>query len=240
VKDEERNLARALGSVPQGARLLAIDAESSDRSVAIARRHGCEVVVRPWAGFVETRRYALGKVQTPWTFMLDADEQLDAILSAALAELKPEPATDGYTVARATFFCGQMMRHGSWGEERLLRLFRTGRANLVAEPVAGGAAQLHERWTVPGRTGRLQGTLLHYSYPSLADYRAKFERYTSLEAQGLPASALGLGRAIGLAALRAPYAFFVKSGWRDGWRGAYVALASAWYPVVVAWKALRA
>jgi len=62
VKDEERNLARALGSVPQGARLLAIDAESSDRSVAIARRHGCEVVVRPWAGFVETRRYALGKV----------------------------------------------------------------------------------------------------------------------------------------------------------------------------------
>jgi glycosyltransferase involved in cell wall biosynthesis len=240
MKDEERNLPRALGSVPPGARVLAIDAESSDRSVALARDRGAEVIVRPWAGFVQTRRFALENVTTGWTFMLDADEELDPELAAALLGIEPEVGTDGYTVRRATFFCGRPMRYGSWGAERLLRFFRTDRASLVAQPAAGGAADVHERWEVAGATEALAGTLLHYSYPSLADYRAKFARYTSLEASGLPASLPNVGRALALASLRAPYTFFIKGGWRDGWRGAYVAVASASYPVVVAWKAFRA
>jgi glycosyltransferase involved in cell wall biosynthesis len=240
MKDEERNLPRALGGLPPAARRLAIDAESSDRSVALARESGCEVIVRPWAGFVQTRRFALSNVKTEWTFMLDADEELDAALLAAIEAAEPEPAIDGYAVHRATFFCGRAIRYGAWGDERLLRLFRTGRAELVARPAAGGSAELHERWMVTGKTGLLDGTLLHHSYPTLADYRMKFARYTSLEARGLPRSFAALGRAVVLAALRAPYTFFVKNGWRDGWRGAYVALASAAYPVVVAWKAWRA
>ena len=240
MKDEEDNLPRALASVPRDAPILAIDAESADRSVAVARARGARVVVRPWAGFVETRRYALGCVDTPWTFMLDADEALDAALSEALGSLAPEDAIDGYAVRRATFFCGRAMRHGVWGADLPLRFFRTDRAALLAEPVAGGHAEVHERWTVPGQTGVLDGTLLHYSYPTLAAYRAKFARYTSLEARGLRGSARALVRAIALAALRVPYSLLVRSGWRDGWRGAFVALASASYPVVVAWKALRA
>ena len=225
MKDEEGNLPRTLGSVPRDAQILAIDAESTDRSVAVARERGARVVVRPWAGFVETRRYALGCVETPWTFMLDADEALDAALAAAIGALEPDDAIDGFAVRRATFFCGRAMRYGVWGADLPLRFFRTERAALLPEPVAGGVAEVHERWTVPGQTGVLDGTLLHYSYPTLAAYRAKFARYTSLEAGGLQGSARALVRAIALAALR---------------RGAYVALASASYPVVVAWKALRA
>jgi glycosyltransferase involved in cell wall biosynthesis len=239
MKDEEHNLARALGSVPGGASVLAIDAESSDRSADIARANGARVVVRPWAGFVETRRFALSCVETPWTFMLDADEALDTSLAAALGALSPGDGTDGYAVRRATFFCGRPMLHGAWGADTPLRFFRTARASLVAEPVAGGAADLHERWTVPGATGLLDGTLLHDSYPTLGAYRTKFDRYTSLEARGLRGSPLPLLRELLLATLRVPYSLVVRGGWRDGWRGGYVALASAAYPVVVAWKALR-
>jgi hypothetical protein len=43
--------------------------------------------------------------------------------------------------------------------------------------------------------------------------------------------------AAGAAVLRVPWYLFVKDGWRDGWRGAYIAIASAIYPIVVAWKA---
>jgi glycosyltransferase involved in cell wall biosynthesis len=238
MKDVEANLPRALASVPSGARVLAIDAESTDRSVAIARAAGSEVVVRPWGGFVETRRFALTRVATAWTFMLDADEELDADLRAAIAAADPAGATNGYTVRRTTYFCGRPMRHGAWGAERLLRLFRTSAATLAAKPAAGGTADLHERWSVAGETPELRGTLLHHSYPSLAVYRAKFARYTSLEARGLPPSISAFARALAASALRVPYAFVIKSGWRDGWRGGYVALASAAYPVVVAWKAV--
>ena len=118
-------------------------------------------------------------------------------------------------------------------------VFRTAVARLDAHPAAGGAADLHEAWSVPGRVERLPGVLHHYSYPSLAAYRAKFVRYTSLEAEGADASWGTLVRACALAIVRVPWSLGVRGGWRDGWRGAFVALASAAYPVVVAVKALR-
>ncbi len=239
TKDEERNLPRALAGLPPGVSLLVIDAESSDATVELARARGAEVIVRPWAGFVATRRFALGCVRTPWTFMLDADEALDADLAAALPGLDPPGATDAYAVKRTTYFCGRPIRHGAWGGDAPVRFFRTARAELVAAPAGGGDAELHESWRVPGGVGRLGGVLLHYSYPTLGSYRAKFARYTSLEARGLRATPLVLARAAGVALLRAPWLLFVKGGWRDGWRGVFVAVASAAYPVAVAWKAWR-
>jgi glycosyltransferase involved in cell wall biosynthesis len=218
--------------------LLVIDAESTDATVEIARAAGADVLVRPWTGFVSTRRFALERVRTPWTFMLDADEALDPSLRAALLAAEPALGTDAFAVKRATFFCGRPMRYGAWGGDAPVRLFRTARATLVAEPAAGGEAELHERWCVPGRVERLPGELLHYSYPTLASYREKFARYTSLEARGLRASPAALLRAAFVAVLRAPWLLLVRGGWRDGWRGAFVALASAAYPVAVAWKAL--
>ena len=225
--------------MPPGARVLVVDAQSSDATVEVARAAGADVVVRPWAGFVATRRFALGRVATPWTFMLDADEALDAACAAALVALDPPAQTDAYCVARSTYFCGRPMRYGAWGAEAPLRLFRTDRATLVAQPAAGGSADVHERWRVPGAVGRLGGTLLHDSYPDVATYAEKFARYTSLEARGSMPSRRVLARAALVASLRAPWLLLGRGGWRDGWRGAFVAFASAAYPVAVAWKALR-
>ena len=228
-----------LASVPAGGRLLVVDAESRDGTAALARARGADVVIRPWAGFVAARRFALERVGTAWTFMLDADEALDAVLAAALAAVEPAEDVDGYTVRRLTYFCGRAIRHGAWGADAPLRFFRTARATLVALPAAGGEAELHERWSVARRTERLAGALHHFSYPTLAAYREKFARYTAIEARGLRASPATLVRAVATAALRAPWLLLARGGWRDGWRCAYVALASTAYPVAFAWKAWR-
>jgi hypothetical protein len=98
---------------------------------------------------------------------------------------------------------------------------------------------LHERWEVPGDVGELSGALHHDSYPTLESYREKFARYTALEAAGLDASPWSPVAALARAALRLPWLYVVRGGWRDGWRGAYVCAASALYPAVVALKALR-
>jgi len=230
---------RALASVPAESQTLVVDAESTDATASLARERGARVVVWPWAGFVATRRYALALVATSWTFMLDADESLEGTLRDELASLVPPDDVDAYAIPRTTFFCGRPIRHGTWGEDAPTRLFRTSRATLVAQPAAGGTADLHERWTVPGRVERANGTLAHDSYPTFASYREKFARYTSLEAAGVQGSPRALVRAFAVAALRAPWYLIVRSGWRDGWRGAFLAFSSAAYPLVVAWKALR-
>lgn len=214
-----------------------VDAHSNDRTQAIALQAGAQVIVRPWSDFVEARTFALHAVRTPWTLMLDADEILDDRLRGAISQIAfacpaGEPEVDGYRLSRTTFFCGKPMR--MWSGEKLLRLFRTDRARLQASPVTRSTAGLHEHWIVDGRTAALPGTIFHQSYPTVASYRVKFERYISIEAEHLQASRSNLARETAVAVLRFGWLLFARGALLDGWRGCYVAYYSALYPVAVA------
>ncbi|HTU81076.1 MAG TPA: glycosyltransferase family 2 protein [Candidatus Acidoferrales bacterium] len=236
TRDEERNLPRALTSLPKGMPVLVLDACSSDRTVEFARGAGARVVERPWTDYLDARRFALQRVETPWALMLDADEALDDELRDALTACSFD--ADAYEVSRTTYFCGKPMR--LWTREPLLRILRVGRIEIEARPAAGGDAALHERWRCEGRVESLPGTLLHFSYPDVASYRAKYERYTGLEAAALRPSWWRLLRSIPVAAFAFARSLLVRGALLDGPRGVYVAWRSALYPCVVAWKALSA
>jgi Glycosyl transferase family 2 len=214
--------------------VFVLDACSRDHTLQFARAAGARVVQREWTDFIDARHFALAQVETPWTLMIDADESLDDRLRDAIVAASDE--LDGYEVERVTYFCGKPMR--VWSHEPLLRLFRAGRARLEAHPAGGGGAALHERWRSDGRVGRLPGTLLHFSYPDIASYRAKYDRYTTLEAQSSIASPLRLLGACAMSVARFPWLLLAKGAVLDGPRGWYVAWHSTLYPVVTAWKAL--
>jgi len=126
-----------------------------------------------------------------------------------------------------------------WSNEKLLRLFRTDRARLEAAPVAGGRAQLHERWICDGPVRALDGVLEHYSYPDVRSYREKFDYYTSLEAEHVHANAAGMFVQTLLVPLRLANLLIRRGALLDGPLGWAVAWYSSLYPAVVAWKALR-
>ncbi|MDE2481333.1 MAG: glycosyltransferase family 2 protein [bacterium] len=232
TRDEERNLPRAITSLPHGCEILVLDAGSTDRTVEFARGAGARVIERAWTDFVDARRFALAQVTTPWTLVLDADEALDDRLRDAISALDPDRG--GYIVRRTTYYRGKPMR--MWSGEPLLRLVRTGSARVEARPASGGDAALHERLVGDGETGELPGTLLHFSYPDATAYRSKFARYTGIEARG---RAFSFARALA-ATLLVPARFasnLVRRGaLLDGPRGWTVAWYSALYPAVVAWK----
>ncbi len=214
-------------------RVLVVDARSRDRTVEFARAAGAEVVERDWTGFLDARRFATAKVATPWTFMIDADEALDDALRDAIVSAAGD--VDGYVVRRSTYYCGKPLR--MWRNEPLLRLFRTGRARLEARSAAGGSAELHERWVCDGAVSELSGTLLHYSYGDAASYRAKFERYTDLEAGAMRSSPLRVAREWLLVWPRWLRLLFVKGAIFDGSRGIEAAYWSARYRYVAHRKA---
>ncbi|MGA8385095.1 MAG: glycosyltransferase, partial [Candidatus Cybelea sp.] len=170
--------------MPRAIHVFVLDAYSRDHTVQFARGAGAVVVQREWTDFVDARRFALASVRTPWALMLDADEALDDVLCDAIADAPDD--VDGYNVRRTTYFCGHPLR--MWRNEPLLRLFRTDRVTLQANPAASADALLHEAWSSAGSVGELRGTLLHFSYPDVASYRAKYDRYTSLEARRLHGS----------------------------------------------------
>jgi (heptosyl)LPS beta-1,4-glucosyltransferase len=211
-----------------------LDAGSRDHTIQFARSSGATVIEREWTDFVDARRFARDAVRTPWTLMIDADEALDDVLAAAICAAPGD--VDGYYVRRTTYFCGRPMR--IWRNEPLLRLFRTDRAVLEAHPAASAGALLHEAWSCSGPTSELAGSLLHFSYPDAASYRAKYERYTALEAQHLNGSALAWAGACAAGLARLGWLLFVRGALLDGPRGWYVAYRSAIYPAVAMRKAL--
>jgi (heptosyl)LPS beta-1,4-glucosyltransferase len=214
--------------------VLVLDAGSRDRTVAFARAAGARVEPRGWTNFVDARLFALSRVETPWTLMLDADEALDDVLRDAV--LAASPDVDAYRVARTTYFCGKPMR--IWRNEKLVRLFRTDGAILDAHPAAATDALIHETWSSGGEVRELPGTLLHYSYPDSASYRAKYERYTNLEAEQMkPSLAAFIGASVTSVA-RFSWLLLARGALLDGPRGWYVAYRSALYPAVAARKAL--
>ncbi|MGC2130402.1 MAG: glycosyltransferase family 2 protein [Candidatus Aquilonibacter sp.] len=235
TRDEERDLPRAITSLPHGVSILVVDACSADNTVAYARATGARVIEREWTDFVDARRFGLEQIETPWTLMLDADEQLDDRLREAI--LAAPGDADGYRVRRSTYFRGKPMR--LWSGEWLLRLVRTGMARIEAQPATGGDALLHERLICNGDVRELDGTLLHYSYPDARTYLEKFARYTAIEALAQPPS---VPRTLAEAAMVLPRfgnGLVRRGALRDGPRGWFVAWYSALYPAAVAWKSLR-
>ena len=75
--NEELNLPHAIESVRGWARrILVLDSQSTDETVAIARRMGCDVAQRDFDTYSGQRNHALHELSldTEWVLFLDADE----------------------------------------------------------------------------------------------------------------------------------------------------------------------
>ena len=235
VKNEAASIRDCLAAIPRGSRMLVCDSQSLDGTAEIARDAGAEVVDLPWRGFVQSRLDAAALVRTPWTFMLDADERIGPDLAGEITALDPSEDVTAYRVRRRNLFCGRWIRGAGWWPDQLVRLFRTGKATLTARH--SGEAALHEAWHADGTIKQLHNPLEHDSYPTLAAYRAKFARYTDIEAHATQGSFIGLAAAATVMPLRMAWLLFGRGALFDGWRGFYIAWFSALYPVVVAAKA---
>lgn len=239
TKNEEHNIAACLASLPTGAAALVYDAESTDRTRAIAADAGARVATAPWRGVGVARDCAEQLVQTQWAFTLDADERVTPGLVAELESLQTSDAIDAYTIPRANYFCGKWIRGAAWWPDRQVRMYRKGRAHQTARDPRSRAAG-HVYYVAQGRTADLDAHIIHHSYESVDDYRTRFKRYTDAEAGERPATLAEFAKAWLAMPVRAVWLLVWRRGVLDGWRGIYVSIASALYPAVVATKALRA
>ena len=65
VRDEAKNIARCLDSVPFVAEKLVVDCGSTDDTVAIARGLGARVEHRDWDGFARQKNAAIAMASQP-------------------------------------------------------------------------------------------------------------------------------------------------------------------------------
>lgn len=160
------------------AEVLVIDSGSSDDTVAVARAAGARVEHQEWLGFSGQKNTAISLAANPWVLLLDADEWLAPSTSPRIRQLfesgKVERA-DVWRLPRRTRFLGHTLQFGGWGNEWLERLFRRDCRYLPA--------LVHERLDLRGkRVRRVKARIEHDTARSLAEYRAKLDRYATLSA----------------------------------------------------------
>jgi len=223
--NEERNIARAIGSLRCADEVVVVDSGSTDRTREIASSLGARVVEEPWRGYAAQKNFAASVAGNDWILSIDADEELTPELAAEISALKTQPAAfDAWNMPRLARYLGRWIRHSGWYPDRKARLYHRERAAWQGDYV-------HESVQVNGRTGELQGNLLHYTCDSLAEHLRTLDRYTSLAAQSLVASGkpLPFRRLV----VDPPWTFLrsyvMQRGFLDGMHGFVIAGMAGFY-----------
>src|SRR5437763_1500665 len=94
ARNEEANLSKCLATLKPAARVVVLDSYSADATAEIARGAGADVVQFDYHnGYPKKRQWALDhlEIETPWVFLVDADECVPEALWTEIAEAIERP-----------------------------------------------------------------------------------------------------------------------------------------------------
>lgn len=180
TRDAAAALPECLASVRFADEILIVDSGSQDTTHEIAKRHGARFLHQDWLGYGKQKQFAVERAAHDWVLCVDADERVSPELAHRIQEALRAPAFFAYDMPRCNRFMGRWLRHGEGYPDPNLRLFHRGHARWSDDPI-------HEHIVTIEPIGRLDGDLLHATETTLADYLAKQNRYTSLQAERLHA-----------------------------------------------------
>ncbi len=223
--NEEERLPAALESLAGVvSEIIVVDSHSTDATVKIARRFGCQVFERGWTNYADQKNFGNRQAKYPWILSLDADERLSADLREEIISLHgSEPDCAGFSIPRRVFYLGRWIRHSGWYPDRHVRLFRREKARWEGDYV-------HERLVVDGPVRRLRSDILHFPYRNITEHMKRINLFSELGAKKLYASQkkcrwyhlvfLPLGRFC--------RHYFFRGGFLDGFPGLVIAVLSGY------------
>lgn len=227
TKNEEAAIERCLRSAAEIAdEIVVVDSGSTDRTPEIAKRFGAKLLQpADWPGFGPQKQRAQEAATGEWILSLDADEWIEeGLRGEILAVLNGPAAKPAYRMPRRNRFMGEIVRHGGWWPDYVLRLYRRERGRFNDNLV-------HESVVVEGEVGTLKNPIEHDTIATPADADGKIERYAQIAARELLArgrsSTPWLAKVRGAAAYIRSYV--LQLGFLDGRTGLRVASYQARY-----------
>ena len=223
---EAHRIRQALESVAGWATeiIVVLNEEVSDGTDRIALEFGAKVFREPWRGFIGQKNSVSDKASQAWLLNLDADEVVTPELRDEIIRAIENPAAThaAYQFPRCTFYFGRWIRHGDWYPDRVLRLWRRGRA-------VWAGVDPHAALDVDGTVGNLRSDLLHYSNESVSRHVAKIIPFSEeFVVHYPPGRAMpGIFEMVVRPLWRFFRAYFFRLGFLDGWPGYYIAWLTA-------------
>lgn len=155
--NEEKNIEDCINSAKLlTTQILIIDMESSDKSLATAKKMNVRVINHPFSHYVEpARQFGIEKASTDWVFVLDADERITQDLAQEIKQaIKNGKKLSYYKIARKNCFFSHWLKHGGWWPDYQIRLIN--KSYFISWP-----KEIHSTPKVRGTYGYLKYPLVH-------------------------------------------------------------------------------
>lgn len=236
--NEEKNIKNALDSVQSWAdEIIVVDMFSDDQTATIAEEYGAKVFYHERVGYSEpARAFAVEKASHDWILILDADEMIPKPLSEKLFKIIRENQYDIVMIPRQNYLLGTNISHTGWGPEQdyQMRFFKKGKIEFKST--------IHKYMT-PDPNSKITRlsfedkiAIIHFNYLNINHFVDKMNRYTSVEAKQLllaKTPRMPSSKVIFLLIKEFIYRFFIKRGFKDGWRGFYLSGMMVFYRLLM-------
>lgn len=175
TKNEQNNIKGCLESVRRLAdEIILVDDFSYDSTVDIAKKYTKKIFQHKLETLGKQKQWASKKAKGEWILLLDADERINSKLTTEIKSVLRNPQYDAYNIYFQQFFLGKPLPPTLSGGHP--RLFRREKGKITADSV-------HERIIIEGKMGQLKNLIFHYSFRSISQTLAKFNKYTNDEAE---------------------------------------------------------
>ena len=232
AKNEENNIDDCLKSALWASEIIVLDDNSTDNTVAIAKKYTDKVSSRKMDIEGRHRNYAYSLATNKWVLSLDADERVSPELADEIRELfKKEVKDKAYSMPVKTFIGKRWIRYSGWYPAPKVRLFD--KDHFKYED-----AEVHPRVFIDGSCGRLTKDIVHYSYRDFHEFYQSLNNQTTLEARKW----FGEKRKINFlkmcrkALSRFLKAYVQKKGYKDGLLGFAVSYNGSLYQMMSYFK----
>nr|WP_308626181.1 glycosyltransferase family 2 protein [uncultured Eisenbergiella sp.] len=253
TKNEEENIVDCLKSIiPVVKRILVIDAFSTDKTTALAKKYGAEVYLHPFENYAKQYMYGMkiANVETIWTLRIDADERLTTESAKELEEIchnNLDTDVAGIVMRYKKNFLGKDLYHGGVYPWKKMNCYKT-KLGTIEDRAMDEHIILSS-----GKTVEMKSDCMHYDFKSLEYFINKHNWYSSRETvdffENLENTKVDKGIAfktwikmnfyyklpLGTRAhLYYIYRYYIKLGFLDGKEGKiYAFLQAYWYRYLV-------
>lgn len=206
--------------------IIIVDDMSIDRTLEIVKKYTDKIFIRKWIIEGAHRNFAYSKASHDYILSLDSDERVTPELKEEITKIFKEGLRyDGYNIPHRNFLGNYWIRYGGWYPNAKLKLFRKDKFRYEEE------AEYHPRAFLEGKTYTLKADIIHYAYKDFKNLFSKLNHQTDFEAKKWirDKRKMNFHICIGKIISRFIKFYFVKKGYKDGFIGFVMALASGVY-----------
>lgn len=217
--------------------IVLVDAASTDRTAAIARKAGARVFKRTFDTFAGQKNFGIKKAISEWILIVDADERVTSGLAVHIHRVLKGSDRDGYRLKIINVLFGKRLQHGDWDEKHI---------RLIRKRFATYRGAVHEHFNLnEEKIGKLKGEIWHLSHRSFGETLRKTVHYSDLWAAQMVKEKHPAVKSKTLLAAPAKHLWrrLVRhAGWRDGITGVVAAgfdAFGAFYAFAALWNLQR-